>query len=57
MEIPMIRDMTARCKCCGGYFYAKGINKDGLCHRCESGIAACEAYKNDDDNARDWDDF
>ena len=55
MDIPVIRDMTAQCKCCGGHFYAKSINKDGLCHKCESGLAACEAFNDSHDS--DWDNF
>lgn len=55
MDIPMIRDMTVRCKHCGGHFYFKGINNDGLCHRCESGVAAIEEAKNN--NEKDWDEF
>lgn len=36
-DIPMIRDMTKRCKCCGCYGFADGFTKDGLCYPCARG--------------------
>ena len=53
-DIPMIRDMTKRCKGCGCYGFADGFNKDGLCVKCATdGIPAMET--NDDDS--EWGDW
>lgn len=48
-----IKDMVRQCKCCGGYFFAESINKNGLCFECAKGNANAK----EDDEPNDWDDF
>ena len=52
-DIPMIRDMVHRCKCCGNYFFE--VNADGICAICERGETELNLPKPKSESEMPWD--